>query len=108
MPRFRLPLGMLLAAFVASGGPRTGAAVAATEDGPPLQIAAVARGPDADGPLLEAYRRLYSIADEVLAQRPTATGQIASSAPSEHEDPESMESINKQLNNPVSSIWSLN
>jgi len=58
-------------------------------------------------PLLDAYRRLRG-PDTLLAQQPPATGQPAARPAGAPADHESMESINKQLNNPVSSLWSLN
>src|SRR5438034_3917591 len=63
---------------------------------------------DASNPLLDAYRRLYD-PDTLLAQQPAPSAtQTAASGPSAPDESSSMDSINKQLNNPVSSIWSLN
>jgi hypothetical protein len=58
-------------------------------------------------PLLGAYRRLHP-PDTLLAQQSTSADRPPTSPAAEANDQSSMESINKQLNNPVSSIWSLN
>jgi len=56
-------------------------------------------------PLLDAYARLYAPERRLAQQTPVPP---APSAEADHDDPASMDSINKQLNNPVSSLWSLN
>ena len=57
--------------------------------------------------LLDAYRRLYG-PDTLLAQHAPGAGrpEPATAAAAGHDA--SMDELNKQLNNPVSSIWSLN
>src|SRR5580765_461307 len=60
----------------------------------------------AGDPLLDAYHRLYG-PGKMLAQQTSGAGQAAATTRSEDETG-SMETINKQLNNPVSSLWSLN
>jgi len=63
--------------------------------------------PDTSDPLLDAYRRLYG-SEKLMAEPAPGGAQPAGPRAAEPGEPGSMESINKQLNNPVSSIWSLN
>jgi hypothetical protein len=56
--------------------------------------------------LLDAYRRLHA-SDELLAQLAPGAGRPVEPA-AESGEATSMAEINRQLNNPVSSIWSLN
>ena len=60
----------------------------------------------AGNPLLDAYQRVYGPRKMLAQQTPGAT-QPAAPAAADPDEQESMEAINKQLNNPVSSLWSL-
>src|SRR5262245_18635124 len=63
--------------------------------------------PSASDPLVDAYERLYG-SGRMLAQETPASGRPESRSASEASGHASMEAVNKQLNNPVSSLWSLN
>ena len=58
-------------------------------------------------PLQDAYQRLYG-PGRMLAQQTPGADRPATATASDPDEKASMQDLNKQLNNPVSSIWSLN
>jgi len=63
--------------------------------------------PSASNPLLDAYQRVYG-PGRMLAQQNRVTGGPEPRPASEADETASMNEVNRQLNNPVSSLWSLN
>ena len=62
--------------------------------------------PSAGDPLLDAYQRLYG-PGRMLTQQTSEAGRPEAPPVSDADETASMDHINKQLNNPVSSLWSL-
>src|SRR5262245_40572953 len=60
--------------------------------------------PSASDPLLDAYQRLYG-PGRMLAQQTPAAGRPESRPASGADDTAAMDEVNRQLNNPVSSLW---